>query len=107
MFNPTILPVTPGDLFALARLGNKDCAACVRSSTKQIERARDGGYASPGARDLLGETRVPEAHHPNKGASDVPTKGGAPARSGARAQSPRPKAKEGKARQGHGKEKHK
>jgi HEAT repeat protein len=63
-------PVHQAMLFALARLGSKDCAACVEKLDKQIERD-EKAVRIPGARDLLGETRVTEAIILNKGAADV------------------------------------
>ena len=42
---------------SLARLATKDCAACIDKLDKQIERD-EKAVRIPGARDLLGETRV-------------------------------------------------
>src|SRR5262249_56459896 len=63
-------PVHQAMLFALGRLGTKDCTACIEKLDKQIERD-EKAVRIPGARDLLGETRVTEAIILNKGAGDV------------------------------------
>lgn len=63
-------PVHQAILFALARLGSKECTACIEKLDKQIERD-EKAVRIPGARDLLGETRVTEAIILNKGAGDV------------------------------------
>jgi HEAT repeat protein len=57
---PERFPVHQAILFALARLGDKDCSACIDKLDKQIERD-EKAVRIPGARDLLGETRVTEA----------------------------------------------
>jgi hypothetical protein len=57
-------------LFALARLGTKDCKECIEKLDKQIERD-EKAVRLPGARDLLGETRVTAAIIMNKGAADA------------------------------------
>jgi len=67
---PERYPVHQAILFALARLGSKDCAACIDKLDKQIE-SDAGAVRLPGARDLLGETRVTEAIILNKGAGDA------------------------------------
>jgi len=67
---PERFPVHQAILFALARLGTKDCGACIEKLDKQIERD-EKAVRIPGARDLLGETRVTEAIILNKGAGDV------------------------------------
>jgi HEAT repeat protein len=67
---PERFPVHQALLFALARLGSKDCTACIEKLDKQIERD-EKAVRIPGARDLLGETRVTEAIILNKGAGDV------------------------------------
>jgi hypothetical protein len=63
-------PVHQAMLFALGRLGTKDCAACIEKLDKQIERD-EKAVRIPGARDLLGETRVTEAIILNQGAGDL------------------------------------
>jgi HEAT repeat protein len=93
--SPDHYPVHQAILFALARLGNKNCAACMDKLDKQIERD-EKAVRIPGARDLLGETRVTEAILQNKGASDVAEKAGlAPAEEAAT--KPEPKSKKSKA----------
>ena len=67
---PERYPVHQAILFALARLGTKDCKECVEKLDKQIERD-EKAVRIPGARDLLGETRVTEAIIQNKGANDA------------------------------------
>jgi HEAT repeat protein len=68
---PERYPVHQAILFALARLGTKDCKECVEKLDKQIERD-EKAVRIPGARDLLGETRVTEAIILNRGAGDSP-----------------------------------
>ena len=67
---PERYPVHQAILFALARLGTKDCKECIEKLDKQIERD-EKAVRLPGARDLLGETRVTEAIIMNKGANDA------------------------------------
>ncbi len=67
---PERFPVHQAILFALARLGSKDCSTCIEKLDKQIERD-EKAVRIPGARDLLGETRVTEAIILNKGAGEV------------------------------------
>jgi HEAT repeat protein len=67
---PERYPVHQAILFALARLGTKDCKECVEKLDKQIERD-EKAQRIPGARDLLGETRVTEAIIQNRGAGDA------------------------------------
>ena len=90
---PERYPVHQAILFALARLGTKDCKECIEKLDKQIERD-EKAVRLPGARDLLGETRVTEAIIMNKGASDAaaPAEAPAPAEEAA----PAPAAKGGK-----------
>jgi len=90
---PERYPVHQAMLFALARLGTKDCKECIEKLDKQIERD-EKAVRLPGARDLLGETRVTEAIILNKGAGDaVEPAGEAPAPEEA---APAPAAKGGK-----------
>src|SRR5205085_8782352 len=63
-------PVHQAILFGLARLGTKDCKECVEKLDAQIARD-EKAVRLPGARDLLGETRVTEAIIQNKGAGDL------------------------------------
>ncbi|HXI54854.1 MAG TPA: HEAT repeat domain-containing protein [Polyangia bacterium] len=63
-------PVHQAILYSLARLGSKDCKECVDKLEKQIERD-EKAVRIPGARDLLGETRVTEAIIMNKNPGDV------------------------------------
>ena len=67
---PERYPVHQAILFALARLGTKDCKECIEKLDKQIERD-EKAVRLPGARDLLGETRVTVAIIQNKGANDA------------------------------------
>ena len=67
---PERYPVHQAILFALARLGTKDCKECIDKLDKQIERD-EKAVRLPGARDLLGETRVTVAIIQNKGGGDV------------------------------------
>jgi hypothetical protein len=67
---PERYPVHQAILFALARLGTKDCKDCIEKLDKQIERD-EKAVRLPGARDLLGETRVTEAIILNRGAGDA------------------------------------
>jgi HEAT repeat protein len=70
---PEHYPVHQAILFSLARLANKDCTTCFEALDKQIERD-EKAVRIPGARDLLGETRVTEAVIQNKGPGEVATK---------------------------------
>jgi HEAT repeat protein len=98
-------PVHQAILFALARLGTKDCAACIEKLDKQIERD-EKAVRIPGARDLLGETRVTEAIILNNGAASAAMEA-APA-AAAEPQAAAPKGKAGKAAKAKGgKKKHK
>jgi len=63
-------PVHQAILFSLSRLGTKDCAACVEKLEKQIERD-EKAVRIPGARDLLGETRVTLAVIQNRDTKDI------------------------------------
>lgn len=63
-------PVHQAILFSLSRLGTKDCSACVDRLEKQIERD-EKAVRIPGARDLLGETRVTLAIIQNRDNKDV------------------------------------
>ncbi len=109
---PERYPVHQAILFALARLGTKDCKECIEKLDKQIERD-EKAVRLPGARDLLGETRVTAAIIMNKGTGDAAEPAGeAPAPEEA---APAPAAKGGKgkakpakpAKAGKGKKKHK
>jgi hypothetical protein len=100
-------PVHQAILFGLGRLGTKDCKECVEKLDAQIARD-EKAVRIPGARDLLGETRVTEAIIQNQGAGDL-----APAAAtvaDASADMPTAKAKGGKkvakAAKGGGKKKH-
>ena len=109
---PERYPVHQAILFALARLGTKDCKECIEKLDKQIERD-EKAVRLPGARDLLGETRVTAAIIMNKGTGDAAEPAGeAPAPEEA---APAPAAKGGKgkakpakpAKAAKGKKKHK
>jgi HEAT repeat protein len=104
---PERYPVHQAILFALARLGTKDCKECIEKLDKQIERD-EKAVRLPGARDLLGETRVTEAIILNKGANDLIAATETPAGEEA---APAPAAKGGKkakaAKPAKGKKKHK
>jgi HEAT repeat protein len=67
---PERYPVHQAILFALARLGTKDCKECIEKLDKQIERD-EKAQRIPGARDLLGETRVTEAIIQTRGENDA------------------------------------
>ena len=67
---PERYPVHQAILFALARLGTRECAECINKLDKQIERD-EKATRIPGAKDLLGETRVTEAIIQNRGAGDA------------------------------------
>jgi HEAT repeat protein len=97
---PERFPVHQAILFALARLGNKSCAECVEKLDKQIERD-EKAVRIPGARDLLGETRVTEAIIQNNGDSAPVAAAEAPSEPVAAA------APKGKPAKGGGKKKHK
>jgi HEAT repeat protein len=100
---PERFPVHQAILFALARLGNKSCTACIEKLDKQIERD-EKAVRIPGARDLLGETRVTEAVIQNKAATEAPEPAGeAPAAAPEPADKGKGKAKPAKG----GKKKHK
>ena len=58
-------------LFALTRLGSKSCQACEDKLNKQIERD-EKAVRIPGAKDLLGETRVALAIIENKDTAGAP-----------------------------------
>ena len=58
-------------LYALTRLAPKNCKECIDKLDKQIERD-EKAVRIPGARDLLGETRVTEAIIQNKDDSAMP-----------------------------------
>jgi HEAT repeat protein len=108
MMAPDHFPVHQAILFALARLANKDCAACIEKLDKQIERD-ETAVRIPGARDLLGETRVTEAIIQNKGSADVAEPvAAAPAEPAAEAAPAKGKhGKPAKAKKAAGKKKHK
>jgi HEAT repeat protein len=63
-------PVHQAILFGLARLGTKDCKECIDKLASQVEHD-EKAVRLPGARDLLGETRVTEAIIQNQGAGDL------------------------------------
>ena len=63
-------PVHQAILFGLTRLGTRDCKECIDKLTNQVAKD-EKAVRLPGARDLLGETRVAEAIIENQGASDV------------------------------------
>lgn len=68
--NAERFPVHQAILFALTRLGSKSCKQCTEKLEKQIERD-EKAIRIPGAKDLLGETRVALAVIQNKDAADV------------------------------------
>jgi hypothetical protein len=67
---PERYPVHQAILFALGRLGSRDCKECVDKLAQQIERD-EKAVRLPGARDLLGETRVTAAIIQNRGAGEA------------------------------------
>jgi len=68
--NAERFPVHQAMLFALTRLGDKSCKECVDKLEKQIERD-EKAIRIPGAKDMLGETRVALAVIQNKDKGDV------------------------------------
>ncbi|HVZ72046.1 MAG TPA: HEAT repeat domain-containing protein [Polyangia bacterium] len=98
---PERYPVHQAILFALARLGDKSCTACFDKLDKQIERD-EKAVRIPGARDLLGETRVTEAIIQNNPPGGAPPPAAAPVV----AEAPEKPAKAAKAKPAKGK-KHK
>jgi len=69
--NQERFPVHMALLYALTRLAPKNCKECIDKLDKQIERD-EKAVRIPGARDLLGETRVTEAIIQNKDESPMP-----------------------------------
>ena len=63
-------PVHQAILFGLTRLGSRDCKECIDKLTSQVAKD-EKAVRLPGARDLLGETRVAAAIIENQGANDV------------------------------------
>ncbi len=63
-------PVHQAILFGLARLGTRDCKDCIDKLDAQIDHD-EKAVRIPGARDLLGETRVTEAIIENQGPGDL------------------------------------
>jgi HEAT repeat protein len=63
-------PVHQAILFGLTRLGTRDCKECIDKLSAQVAKD-EKAVRLPGARDLLGETRVAEAIIENQGAGDV------------------------------------
>ncbi len=59
-------PVHQALMFALQRLGDKSCKECVEKLEQQIEKDEKNALRIPGARDLLGETRVTLARIKNR-----------------------------------------
>jgi HEAT repeat protein len=68
---PERFPVHQAILYALTRLGSKSCKECIEKFDKQIERD-EKAIRIPGARDLLGETRVALAVIQNKDEPGAP-----------------------------------
>jgi len=66
---PDRFPVHQALLYAMTRLGSKSCKECIDKLEKQIERD-EKATRIPGARDLLGETRVALAVIENKDQAD-------------------------------------
>jgi HEAT repeat protein len=63
-------PVHQAILFGLAHLGTRDCKECLDKLDQQIAQD-EKAVRIPGARDLLGETRVTEAIIQNQGPGDL------------------------------------
>jgi hypothetical protein len=107
-------PVHQAILFGLARLGSKDCTACIDKLTQQVEHD-EKAVRLPGARDLLGETRVTEAIIQNQGPGDLAAAATVATAEGDSDAAPAGKAGKGskkgakvaKAAKGGGKKKHK
>ena len=89
--NAERFPVHQAILFSLSRLGTKDCAECVDKLEKQIERD-EKAVRIPGARDLLGETRVTLAIIQNRDTKDIMAQN-SPASDDAAAAEPMPSGK--------------
>ncbi|MES1171641.1 MAG: hypothetical protein ABUL77_00255 [Bacteroidota bacterium] len=85
--NAERFPVHQAMLFALTRLGSKSCKECVEKLEKQIERD-EKAVRIPGAKDLLGETRVALAVIQNK--SEAGPGGAAAAAAAAEVAAPEP-----------------
>jgi HEAT repeat protein len=64
-------PVHQAILFALTRLGSKSCKECIDKLEKQVERD-EKAIRIPGAKDMLGETRVAMAVIQNKDQASAP-----------------------------------
>jgi len=75
--NQERFPVHQALLFAITRLAPKGCKECVEKLEKQIERD-EKAIRIPGARDLLGETRVAMAQIQTKDDSPLPAADEAP-----------------------------
>jgi HEAT repeat protein len=88
-------PVHQAILFGLAHLGTKDCTACIDKLTQQVEHD-EKAVRIPGARDLLGETRVTEAIIQNQGAADLAAAATVATAEGDDAAAPAAKAGKGK-----------
>jgi len=69
--NQERFPVHQAILYAVTRLAPKGCKECVDKLDKQIERD-EKAIRIPGARDLLGETRVALAQIQTKDESPAP-----------------------------------
>jgi HEAT repeat protein len=69
--NQERFPVHMALLYALTRLAPRNCKECIDKLDKQIERD-EKAVRIPGARDLLGETRVTEAIIQNRDESPMP-----------------------------------
>jgi len=63
-------PVHQAILFGLTRLGTRECKECIDKLSAQVAKD-EKAVRLPGARDLLGETRVAAAIIENQGAGDV------------------------------------
>jgi hypothetical protein len=75
--NQERFPVHQALLFAITRLAPKGCKECIEKLDKQIERD-EKAIRIPGARDLLGETRVALAQIQTKDDSPAPAAEEAP-----------------------------
>ncbi|HVT09757.1 MAG TPA: HEAT repeat domain-containing protein, partial [Polyangia bacterium] len=96
-------PVHQAILFGLTRLGSRDCQECIDKLNTQVAKD-EKAVRLPGARDLLGETRVAEAIIENQGANDVVAANTATGAAAEETPAPAPKgkkaAKAGKAKGG-------
>lgn len=100
--NAERFPVHQAMLFALTRLGDKSCKECIEKLEKQIERD-EKAVRIPGAKDMLGETRVALAVIQNKDKNDASAPAAAAPSEPAAADEKPAKGKKGKDKKAGGK----